>query len=223
MANPELLVVDSDVLAQIFLAKAHKLLSHLKTNFGVQPVITAEVDLELRWLGRFRDRFEPALEKALKHGALVRLDLGCFQGFLGKAPPGASWSSFQATGLMYGQRVDRGEAYTHAAGLTLGMPTASNDFRAIQVLQANNLMLPMPVLRTFDLCSFAFETKCMDRHQCEEFRKALRSENEGLPKAFMNNSFEDGLRTFRSRLRIASSAVNPAPQAFSETLYLAPR
>ena len=221
MANPSLLVIDSDVLAQIFLTKSYTVLSHIKSDFSVQASITVEVDLELRYLGRFRDRFEKELDKALKNEVLVKLDLATFQRHLGEAPPGASWNSFQVLGRDYGRRVDRGEAYTHAAGLTLGVPTASNDFRAVQTLDANGLLLPSPVLRTFDLYSFAYESGFLRSSQVDQFRRTLLAEKEGIPKAFLKSSFEDGLKSFQPRLRVARPGLVSSPQqtAFS-TLFL---
>jgi hypothetical protein len=59
MSNPALLPCDSDVLVQLFLADELRPLQELKSSFDIQPVIVAEVDLELRWLGKYKNRFVP--------------------------------------------------------------------------------------------------------------------------------------------------------------------
>src|ERR1700693_5162549 len=135
MPNPGLLICDSDVLVQFFLSNELRPLRDLKVLFGIQPAIVQEVDAELRWLGHYGSRFVPQLEKSLKNGLLVRLDKVLFQSLLGKAPPGTSWETFQSLGARYLGFVDKGEAYSHAAGVVLGLPVASDDFRAIEVLQ----------------------------------------------------------------------------------------
>jgi hypothetical protein len=201
MPNPAILLCDSDVLVQFFLSGDLRPLTELKTRFGIQPVVVLEVDLELRWLGKHKDRFVSPLEKALKHKTLLRLDQALFQSFLSSAAPGTSWSSYQALGAQYYGYVQRGEAYTHAAGVALGFPTASNDFKAILTLQAQMLAIPAPVLRFFDLCVFAYECGVLNLKSCEFVRSELLKHGEGLPKAFANSSFEDGLKTFRCRLR----------------------
>jgi len=219
MPNPDIVVIDSDVLVQVFLTKSTGVLSHLKSAFGVQPAVTIEVDNELRWISRYQDRFEPALDKALRHETIVQLDQARFQRQLASAHPGASWSEFQTLGQQYGARVDLGEAYTHAAGLTLQVPTVSNDFRALEVLQANGLATPAPVLRTFDLLVFALETGYLDIRACERIRSELLAAREGIPKTFTNRSFADGLVGFHPRIRaIPLGATSGTPRGFAGIL-----
>jgi hypothetical protein len=223
MPNPSLIVCDSDALIQLFIASELRPLKDLKSFYKIQPVIVQEVDLELRWLGHHRDRFVTQLDKAIKSGLITRLDKGFFQSLVSSAPPGASWSGFQSLGAQYFGYVDRGEAYTHAAGIVLGVPTVSNDFRAIQVLQSQMMSLPAPVLRSFDLVAFALESGAMSLQDCEKVRSALLSEGEGVAKAFRHNSFEQGLPSFHSRLRDLSpkSKTTPAiPGSFSDTLFI---
>jgi len=136
MPNPALLLCDTDVLIQLFLANELRPLKELKRIFGVQPAVVAEVaDIELRWNGRYRARFVGETEKALRSGVLERLDPAAFQGYLGGAPVGSSWAQFQTLGVEYARHVQRGEAYTFAAAISLGMPAISNDFRAIETLR----------------------------------------------------------------------------------------
>jgi hypothetical protein len=124
-------------------------------------------------------------------------------------------------GAQYEGHVHRGEAYTFAAAVTLGLPALSNDFSAIKTLEANFLSLPSPVLRAFDLLAFCHQSSCLELKACEEVRSELLKNNEGMPKAFMNASFEDGLKNFSPRLRAAASGPTHAPSTFSATLYVA--
>lgn len=222
MPNPGLIVCDSDVLVQLFIANELRPLRDLKSLYRIQPAVAQEVDVELRWLGRHKGRFVPQLDKALKNGLLVRLDKPFFQSLVSSSPPGASWSGYQSLGAQYNGYVDRGEAYTHAAGVILAVPTASNDFSAIKVLQLQMMNLPAPVLRSFDLLAFALQTGTLCLKDCENARQALMSENEWVAKDFKYASFQSGLATFQCRLRDlpAQPAAPATPVSFSDVLFV---
>ena len=221
MPNPALLVCDSDVLVQYFLANEIRPFRHLKETYGIQAAIVQEVDLELRWLGKHRDKFVHQLDKGLKSEVLRVLDPAYFQSFLGTAPVGASWTGFQSLGAQYEGPVHRGEAYTFAAAVTLGVPALSNDFSAIKTLEANLLALPTPVLRGFDLLAFCYESGCLELKACEGVRSELSKNGEGMPKAFMNASFENGLKNFSPRLRNGAAPTVTSTAAYSATLFIA--
>ncbi len=217
------MICDSDALIQFFIANELRPLKDLKAFYGIQPVIVQEVDIELRWLGHHKDRFVPQLDKAVKNGLIIRLDKALFQSLVSSAPPGASWSAFQSLGAQYLGYVDKGEAYTHAAGLVLGMPTVSNDFRAIQLLQSQMMNLPAPVLRSFDLLAFALARGTLAIQDCENARSTLLASGEGVPNVFRHTSFEGGLPNFHCRLRDSTSAsatVPPTPANFSDPLFI---
>ena len=183
MPNPALLICDSDVLVQFFLANEIGPFRQLKDIYGIQVAIVQEVDLELRWLGKHKDKFVHQLDKALKSDVLRVLDPAYFQSFLGTAPVGASWPGFQSLGAQYEGRIHRGEAFTFAAAVTLGLPALSNDFNAIKTLEANLLTLPTPVLRGFDLLAFCYQSGCLDLKVCEGVRSELSKNGEGMPSS----------------------------------------
>lgn len=212
MPNPPLLVCDSDALVQFFLIDDLRPLQALTTTFDIQPTITLEVDLELRWLAKYKSRFVPKLDKALKHGILTKLDQNTFQGYLGAAAAGTSWGSFQALGVRYYGVVQRGEAYTHAAAVSLGMPALSNDGKAVRVLEGQMMSVAVPVLRFFDIIIFAHESGALTTKECEEIRSALFTNGEGLPGPFQNASFINGAKTFPCRLRVGNSTAAPSPE-----------
>jgi hypothetical protein len=218
MSNPPLLLCDSDVLVQLFIANELRPLVELKKSYGIQPAIALEVDIELRWMSKHKDRFVQQLDKALKSETLKKLDQALFHSLLGGAKPGTSWAGFQTLGAQYYGYIQRGEAYTHAAGVTLSLPVASNDFSAIQTLQAQMLTLPVPIIRSFDLLVFSYGAGILELKECDAARKELLKNNEGLPKAFRNSSFEDGMRSFSCRLVDGSSGASPPPSTFSSVL-----
>lgn len=223
MANPELIVFDSDVLTQLFLANQVQPLKHLKDNFGIQPVIVEEVHIELQWLQRYRDRFIYQLQRALKSGCLATLDIGRFQSQISSAPLGASWESFQTLGQQFEGRVHRGEAYSFAAAVTLGMPAASNDYSAIRTLLQNFLPLPSPILRTFDLIAFCHQTGALSSGDCNALRKTLAGAHEHFPPQFKNASFEDGLKSFSPRLLLREEAAQADCEDYATPLYISPK
>jgi len=220
MPNPALLVCDSDALIQFLLADEIRPLKQLKDAYGIQPAIVQEVDLEMRWLRKYKDRFVPQLDKALKSNVLQILDPSYFQSLLGVAPVGASWTAFQNLGAQYEGRVHRGEAYSFAAAVTLEMPALSNDFSAIKTLEANFLALPTPVLRGFDLLAFCFRNGLLELKDCEAMRSELLKVGEGLPAAFKHASFEDGLRSFAPRLRDGSPTFAASSGSYSMPLFI---
>lgn len=134
MPNPPLLLCDSDALLQLFIANNLKPLQALKTTYHMQPSIALEVDVELRWTRKYKKRFVPQLDKAMRNGVLTKLDQTSFQSLLSTATPGMSWGNYQALGQRYELVVQRGEAYTHAAAVCLGLPAMSNDQKAVFIL-----------------------------------------------------------------------------------------
>jgi hypothetical protein len=225
MPNPALLLCDSDALVQFFLANEIRPFRQLRDSYGIQSAIVQEVDLELRWLGKHKDRFVPQLEKALKSNVLRVLDPSYFQSLLSTAPVGASWAGFQSLGAQYEGPIGRGEAYTFAAAVTLSMPALSNDFSAIKTLETNFLTLPTPVLRAFDLLTFCYQSGLLELKACDGVRSELLKNGEGMPKAFMNASFQDGLKNFSPRLQAETggTTIAAAVATYSMTLYISKR
>ena len=223
MANPQFLLLDSDVLIQCFIADELRPLRELKKGYGIQPAIVPEVETEIAWTRNYKDRFDPSLRKAIGNGTVVILDEWTFPThvgttILGAAAAGASYASIQRLGMHYNQRVQTGEAYTFATAVSIRQPAASNDWKAIKTLQEASLDLPSPVLRAYDLIVFAFLVGSLDDPDCERFREALlREKSEFIPQAFRANSFQDGLRNFTPRLLDATLALSEVNQAGGTT------
>lgn len=212
MPNPPLLLCDSDALVQLFLANNLRPLQALKSTFHIQPTIVLEVDVELRWMKKYKNKFVPQLDKALKNGVLTKLDQSAFQSLLGTAAPGTSWGNYQSLGQRYELVVQRGEAYTHAAAVCLGLPAMSNDGKAVLTLTGQMMSVAAPVVRLFDLLVFCHENGVLTTKDCDEIRSELLINGEGLPGPFQNASFVNGAKTFPCRLKAGNAASAPFPQ-----------
>ena len=212
MPNPPLLLCDSDALVQLFIANNLRPLQVLKNTFRIQPSIVLEVDVELRWMKKFKNRFVPQLDKALRNGVLMKLDQAAFQSHLGTATPGTSWGNYQVLGQRYELVVQRGEAYTHAAAVSLGLPAMSNDGKAVVTLIGQMMNVAVPVLRLFDVLVCCHDHGVLDTKECEDIRSELLNEGQGIPGPFLNASFVKGAENFPCRLRTANAASGPFPQ-----------
>jgi hypothetical protein len=125
---------------------------------------------------------------------------------------GTSWASYQALGARYYGFVQRGEAYTHAAAVSLSMPAVSNDGKAVRVLEGQMMSVAVPVLRFFDIIIFAHQFGILTTKECEDVRSALLKNGEGIPGPFLNASFANGSKNFPCRLGAGNATGGPYPQ-----------
>lgn len=227
MANPALLFLDADVLFQLFLCNALKALRLLPATYGVAPVMVPEVHAELLSNKKFKGLFDAGLAKALSKGPLSIFDKAACDALVATSnvpiQPGVTYAHIQRIGDQYYRRVDRGEAYTHAAATALGQPAASNDFNAIETLATHGFDIPIPVLRTFDLFTFGFNVGALTASECDGFRQTLTKEKEYVPKAFIGRNFSTGLSHFTERLvhTAAEGHIKRVTPLYRSTLCLA--
>ncbi len=205
MARPAFLPCDTDAVIQFLLTKQVKPLQVLRNRYGIQPIVVPEVDIELRSNRRFARRISPDLNKAIAHNLLCVLDRRVLEQHYGGGSAGAmaataALSSIASTGLIYSGPADFGEAYTHAAAITLQVPALSHDRRALDALIGAGLPVPSTVLRAFDLLALAYQVSQLSANECDQFRASLVGENEYIPACFKNRSFVDGLPNFCPRL-----------------------
>lgn len=226
MSNPSHLPIDSDVLIQLLVAGNLKPLQQLKKVYGIQVTIVVEVENELRTNKKHKKYIQPNFDKAIAAGTIEVFDQNALQTFLSskqshllnKIAPTA-WSTIQSTGTSYNLFVGIGEAYTHAAAVVLGVPSASHDKNALNVLENKGLEIPSPVLRTFDLVALCYQAGLLTEQECDEIRKALLAVGEWLPQEFQNHSFEDGINSYSCRLYDCSRpsvGVCPPPKHLYE-------
>lgn len=204
MANPRLLLCDTDSLIQLFLTAQHNQnlapLRVLRDSYGIQPTIVEEVETELMWTRRHGARFVPLLKKAMGSGVIERLDVTVLGRHVGQAIVKSVHSSFQALGQQYSKYADPGESYTFAAAVTLAVPALSNDKSAVDALDYNGMALPSPVLRAFDVLALSYQVGALAEKECDKVRKELVQLGEHVPRAFRNASFLDGLAQFCPRI-----------------------
>ena len=197
--NPSLLLFDGDALSQFLLANEHAPFRSLKKNYKIQCAIVEAVDYELRQNKKFFTKIKDTYEKLLKTEALIALDDRTYPAFV-NAPQAVS-QAIALLGTRYHDKIDVGEAYTHAASVTLGIPVVSHDRKALAAMDKAGLAYFNPVLTAFDVVVFAHQCGAMSAMQCNDMRKVLIAKgNEYLPEQFKNSSFEDGLPKFSPRL-----------------------
>lgn len=221
-----LLFCDTDCLIQLFISDQTALLKWFRNVYGLSAIVVQEVEAELYWHAKFRNRFESDLKKAIATGIISVFDYSRPElqlSFLPVAQANTRAREILGTGRIYASIVGLGEAYSHAACVHLGTPLMSHDISAIKALHNRNLQIAAPVLRVFDLIVLAYHKKGMSSKDCKLARQALVRSNEWIPAAFARNSFEDGLRHYNPRLhdRADHGGSPPGCQNYYDPLYLA--
>lgn len=206
MANPPFVICDTDGLIQLLLTRELRPLRFLRSKYSIQPLVVPEVEIELRSNKRFAARIAPDLRKALESELIKVLDKAILETHYGGPPGGplaaaAALREISKIGRQNSTFVDTGEAYTLSAASVLGMPAFSNDKTALEALLKSGLSVPATVLRTFDLIALCQQVSEISEEDCEEFRRKLLSENEGVPACFKNYSYRNGIREFSPRIR----------------------
>ncbi len=171
----------------------------LKLEYHVELVVVEAVQSELEWIlqRRFSNKL-PVFRKALRKRTLSILDSDFLENHAyGSA---AVMSEINRLGREFVVRVDRGEAYTHAAGNILRVPTLSQDIVALRKLRDAGIYVERPILRAFDILVFGLQIAKLTQNDCEQARKDLRKSGQELLRCFVNCSVQDGLASFYARL-----------------------
>jgi len=201
--NPQLVILDTDVLVQLLLANEFRPLRELKRCYNVQPSIVEAVEMETRSPGRSLKKhlsmLEPRLQKALGNGTLLLLDGRSLPSIVG-AGAHAIETQISITGTRYHRVSDYGEAYSHVTAAILGLPLMSHDFTAIRALHRAREPITPYILRAFDLYTFSHQCGVLTVKDCDNVRQLLHGHREWLPDAFLKRSFTDGLGMFYPRL-----------------------
>lgn len=203
MPNPSVLPCDTDALIQLFLTASQTKLASLRvlrTDYAIQPAIVPEVETELLSNRKHGARVAPELRKAIGNGTIEMLDIGSMGKYVPPSVAKGVFGNYQTLAQQYAKIVDRGEAYTLAAAITLGVPAVSNDVSALEALDYHSLAVPSPVLRSFDLLAFALQTGALTERECDAARKELAGRGEHMPAAFKHASFLDALTRFCPRI-----------------------
>lgn len=225
--NPKLIVIDTSVLVQIVATDQIGTLRLLRSSYGVQPVIVQAVEAEISCLlsyqARFRGRQEQ-LRKALGNKTLAIADREFLATVRGSGVD--AWlRQMESEGERLYLMVDRGEAFTHAASIVLGVPVATNDTSAVYRLLKSGESIPRPIIRFWDLVVFGYQVGHLDDAACDRIRQTLRKLGERSPRCFADRSYLDGLCEFYPRLACAAHELvgSGQPQErFDERLVLSP-
>lgn len=212
MPRPHFVVCDSDATIQILLTNDIRPFQLLRSRYAIQPVITPEVEIELRSNRKFGRRIGPQFKKALVNRTLQILDRSLIEQHYEGGPAAAlaataALGSIAQRGKLYQVPADFGEAYTHAAAVVLDVPSLSHDRSALDALLAAGHQVPSTVLRCFDLLALFYQVGDLTAGDCDTFRAALQKESEWVPAPFKNRGFVDGLATFCPRILDGSVAL----------------
>lgn len=220
-ASHVVFIFDTDALAQIYIANQHKILHDLRSLFGVSCWMMSEVEVELRSNKRIAGLIRPLLDKSLRNGLVKVITAGDLEDFarMDAVRPEVTLSEIRRLASELGHHVQIGEAHTFAAAYMLGSPAVSNDANAIRVLEANGMVIPPTILRSFDLFGFALQESIIDLKAAEAIRTDLRSRSEWVPRAMQNSSFEDGLAAFKCRLS-TSLAISSGGSKWDDPFFL---
>lgn len=221
--NPTLIVADSSALLQIIISDEVAPLRILKQDYGIQLAVHEAVESEINWRvqKKFPERL-PTLKKILSTNTVEVLSRSLLseRGYKSAA---ALIEQIDLLGQKFALRVDRGEAYTHAAGNVLGVPALSQDLAAIWCLIDDGIAVQRPILRAFDVLLFGVQIGAIGWETCRTARRQLLKAKEGLLPCFANCSVEDGMPNFYLRLCDADLPVigGSAPvEKFDDRIYV---
>lgn len=222
-----ILFCDADCLIQLFTCKGTNLLRWVRIKCGLAIMVVPEVEMELVHNGTHGNKFEADINKATAHGLIEVLDYSRPSAAVKAlcSTEGAATAALQSivkTGREYNYWVDLGEAYSHAACIHLGAPFLSHDKTAVETLERHNKPMALPVLRVFDLMTLAHSVGHATSRDCESMRKRLYHAGEWLPPEYYRQSFTDGARQFKSRLRDARECAGlpPQPSRYDDPLFV---
>jgi len=201
-ANPLFILIDTSVLLPLIATDQVALLRFLRNEYKVQPAIATAVEVEavqiLTNVPKFKGR-QDQLKKAISNGTLCPIDQQSLSAIFGTGVE-AMLRQIDTEGQRLHLRVDRGEAYTHAAAAVLGVPVATDDTSAVNRLIRDNENVPRPILRFWDLIVLGHQVGQMDESSCDKARQTLAKMQESLPQCFRGRTFAAGLADFYARL-----------------------
>jgi hypothetical protein len=200
-ANPSWLIMDTDVLIQVLLTKSTGLLRKLKNEYSVQPLIVEAVEAEMfRHTRRRFSNIKALYDKTLNSGTIRVLTEELLRHENGSAIGSSLFRQAERLGQDLHNAIDRGEAFSHAAAITLGVPVMTHDRNAINKLGGNGVKFSEPLLRIYDLIAFGVQTGALTYDDCDGVRDALLDNNEWVMQCFRNCKYSSGLPLFFPRL-----------------------
>ncbi len=214
-ANPLFIIIDTSVLLQLIVTEQLPLLRCLRSEYKIQSVIVSAVESEtmhiLSTVRKFMGRQE-GFKRAISNKTIGLIDRAMLSGVVGTGVD-AILRQIDSEGQRFNLRVDRGEAYTHAAGSVLGAPIATNDYSAVNRLLRDDENIPRPILRFWDLIVFGHQVGRLDEAACDKIRQTLVKIEEAVLPCFAGRTFHVGLAEFYPRLvdGVANLVGAPSP------------
>jgi len=210
---------DSDALIQILLTGQQKAFSILHNDFGVSSFIMSEVEAEVRSNRKFGALVRIQFEEVLKNGSLKIANAADLERLSEDLSAPISLGDVREIGKDYALFAQKGESYTHAAGVLLQTPTISNDVNAIRSLEANSKRLPPNIFRSFDLFAFLHAEGYIDIRVAERILKTLKTYGEWIPRCLLHSSFEKGIGGIGCRL-LTSLGTSSSSTEWSAPFFL---
>ena len=127
-ANPGWILLDSDALIQILLTNSTGILKKLKTDYSIQSLIVQAVEAEVLRLtsGRLK-QIRSIFDKTINSSTVRVLTEDLLAHDKGTAIGGSLFNQAEQLGRHLHLSIDRGEAYSHGAAMTLGIPVVTHD------------------------------------------------------------------------------------------------
>jgi len=174
-ANPLFIILDTSVLLQLIATDQFPLLRCLRSEYRLQSAIVNAVESEtlhiLTTVRKFMGQ-QDSFKKALFNGTISLIDRQSLDMVVGTGVD-AILRQIDSEGQRLNLRVDRGEAYTHAAGSVLNVPVATNDYSAVSRLLRDDENIPRPILRFWDLIVFGLQIGHLDESSCDKTRQTV--------------------------------------------------
>ncbi|HEX4485253.1 MAG TPA: hypothetical protein VH088_03245 [Terriglobales bacterium] len=222
--NPHWIIIDSDALIQILLTNSTAILKKLKTDYSIQCLIVQAVETELlRITSKRLHSIKSLFDKTLNSSTIRILTEELISHEKGSAIGASLFNQAEQLGRHLHRSIDRGEAFSHGAAMTLGVPVVTHDREAINKLCGDGVRFTEPLLRMYDLVGLGIQTKMLDYADCDKIRDTLLDNNEWVMQCFRNCKYVEGLPLFYARFVDASlpliGAAN-AIQSLDKRLYI---
>ena len=201
---------DSDALIQILLTGQQKVFSILHADFGVSSFIMSVVETEVQSNKKFGALVRIPFDEVRKNNSLKILSAADLERLSAGLSVPISLADIRQVGKDYALYAQKGESYTHAAGVLLDTPTVSNDVNAIRSLETNGKKLPPKVFRSYDLFAFLYGEGYIDIRAAERILKTLKTHGEWIPKCLKHSSFEGGIGGIGCRLLTSLGTSSPS-------------
>jgi len=201
--GPKLILIDTSALLPLLYCGHGQLLRSIESRYGIQfgvvQAVKSETQNGLSPPHKFAGRQE-SLRKAISNKTLTVVDEVYLRSKFDRVGESLSRQCDEEGEKLFYAGLDRGEAYTYGASLTLSCPVVNEDASALKRLLRERAQVPTPHLRLWDVIVFGLQAELLTQRQCDDTRSQLLKLQERLPQCFRDRSVGDGLSSFYCRL-----------------------